>query len=400
MRKVRILFFSGSVGLGHVARDLVIANELRRQYPNVEISWLAVPPAAQILEEAREKVLPEAKFCSNMNRSIENVLRSGHHLNLISYLREARKEWKQNVEVFQGVTEREWFDLTIGDETYEIVMALKKNPTSKSTPFIFIVDFIGLASMGSTLKEKLGVYLLNRVWASDYHHATRVKDLTLFVGELEDVPDKSFGFLLPNRRDYAKRTCEFVGYILPFRPSDYTDTSKIRHKLGYRDDPLIVCSVGGTAVGKEILELCGQAYPLVKQRIPNVRMVLVTGPRLSTGSLHVTQGVEVAGYVPRLYEHFAASDMAVVQGSGTTTLELTALRKPFIYFPLEGHYEQEVVVAERLQRHRAGVKMMFAHTTPQALAENILANLGIEVNYSSIPLDGAQKAVQLISRFV
>ena len=48
---------------------------------------------------------------------------------------------------------------------------------------------------------------------------------------------------------------------------------------------------------------------------------------------------EVRGYVPNLYQHFAACDLAVVQGWGTTTLELTALSRPFLYFPREQHFE-------------------------------------------------------------
>jgi len=58
---MRILFFSGSVGLGHVTRDLAIANELRRLIPDVEIFWLASDPATQVIENAGEIVLPEPK---------------------------------------------------------------------------------------------------------------------------------------------------------------------------------------------------------------------------------------------------------------------------------------------------------------------------------------------------
>ena len=46
-------------------------------------------------------------------------------------------------------------------------------------------------------------------------------------------------------------------------------------------------------------------------------------------------GVKVVGYLPELYKHLAASDIAIVTGGGTVTLELTALEKPFLYFPLE-----------------------------------------------------------------
>ena len=38
--------------------------------------------------------------------------------------------------------------------------------------------------------------------------------------------------------------------------------------------------------------------------------------------------------MPDLYRHLAACDLAVVQGGLTTTMELTAARRPFLYFPL------------------------------------------------------------------
>lgn len=36
----------------------------------------------------------------------------------------------------------------------------------------------------------------------------------------------------------------------------------------------------------------------------------------------------------------AMRDLAIIQGGATSAIELTALRKPFIYFPIEKHFEQ------------------------------------------------------------
>lgn len=129
-------------------------------------------------------------------------------------------------------------------------------------------------------------------------------------------------------------------------------------------------------------------------------MVLVCGPRLSVDSLRVPDGIIIKGFVPALYEHFAASDLVIVQGGGTATLELTALRRPFLYFPLANHSEQQIHVAERLARHQAGIKMVYSQTTPGILAEKVIANLGKSVSYSQIPVQGAQKAAQLISELL
>lgn len=399
MNRKKVLYISGSLGLGHVTRDLAIAKELRKQNPQVEISWLAAQPSSLLLKDAGEKLLPEADLYANVNIPAENAAK-GTQLNVLKYLRNARGDWAHNAEIFKRVIGKEQFALVIGDETYEIGLTLAENPSLMQAPFVMILDFVGLDSMTKNPLEKLGVYVWNRIWAQDYKGVPDPDYLALFVGELEDIPDKKFGFLLPNRRDYARKMYKFVGYIFAFDPAEYTDKVKIRVKLGYSEEPLIVCSIGGTSIGKELLELCGQAYPIIREEIPDLRMVLVCGPRLSAESLEVPQAVELRGYVPALYEHFAASDLAIVQGGGTTTLELTALRRPFLYFPLEGHCEQEIHVAGRLARHQAGVKMLYSQTTPMSLAEKVISNLGKEVTYAPILSDGAQRAVQLINQLL
>jgi len=220
------------------------------------------------------------------------------------------------------------------------------------------------------------------------------------VGEEEDIPNNRFDVFLPNRRSWARERCNFLGYILPFDPAEYNDQAKIRAKLGYGKDPLVICSVGGTSVGKNLLELCGEAYEITRKGIPDLCMVLVSGPRIAADSLVVPKGVKVIGYVPSLYEHLAACNLAITLGGGTTTLELTALNKPFLYFPLEGHCEQQNHVAARLSRHNAGIKMSFSNTNPQSLAETIIANIGKKVNYVSILTDGAQNAIPLIKQLI
>ena len=399
MAKKKILYISGSLGLGHITRDLAIANELRKQSPKVEISWLAAHPASMLIKEAGEQLLPEADQYANDNIPAEHAAK-GTQLNLLKYLTKASKEWAQNFEVFNQITSKEPYNLIIGDETYEIIVGFQKNPSLKKSPYVMIYDFIGLDAMTNNPVEWLGIYIWNRTWAKDYKHGrTPVVDLGLFVGEEKDVSDKKFGFMLPNRRDWAKALCKFVGYIFPFNPQEYADKAKTRARLNYGEEPLVICSIGGTSIGKELLELCGQTYPIIKEEFPDLRMILVCGPRLTADSLNIPHGVEVRGYVPALYEHFAASDLVIVQGGATSTLELTALRKPFLYFPIEGHFEQ-AQVAERLTRHKAGVKMLYSQTTPESLAEKVISNLGKEVSYAHIPTDGARKAAQLINQFL
>ena len=55
MNKINVLYISGSLGLGHITRDIAIANHLRKLLPEVDIEWLAANPATTLLEEAGEK---------------------------------------------------------------------------------------------------------------------------------------------------------------------------------------------------------------------------------------------------------------------------------------------------------------------------------------------------------
>jgi UDP:flavonoid glycosyltransferase YjiC (YdhE family) len=296
---------------------------------------------------------------------------------------------------------RENFDLVIGDEAYELYYALsaKHSRIPMSAPFVMIYDFVGLDAMTASPLEHLLVYFRNRMWARRYKNFP--SGIThLFVGEPEDVPDTAFGFMLPNRRDWAKAHCKFLGYITCFDSADYADKVKVRTRLGYGEEPLVICSIGATAVGQSLLRLCGMAFPIIRERIPDLHMVLVCGPSFRPDSLEVPTGVDVRGYVPDLHEHFAACDLAIVMGTGASTIELTAIRRPFLYFPLEKHFEHCVHVAGRISRHRAGVKMRYYETTPESLAEQVVSDLGKEVTHAPIPTDGAEKAAGVIAEIL
>jgi UDP-N-acetylglucosamine:LPS N-acetylglucosamine transferase len=159
-------------------------------------------------------------------------------------------------------------------------------------------------------------------------------------------------------------------------------------------------TVGGTAVGKPLLDLASAAYPLMRRERPDLRMVMVLGSRLAPDGLAIADGISTLRYVPRLYEHFAAADLVITQGGGTTTAELTALRRPFIYFPLAGHDEQLGQVAARQRRLGAGVELEFAATGPEELARAVLDHLGEQVTYPEIDCGGAYKAAAAIAELL
>ena len=396
MAAMRILFVSGSIGLGHVVRDLAIAQALRDEIPGVELVWLAGEPALQALQQAGATILPEASAYADLTHDAERSAH-GHEMNVLQYALHSQQAWARNVQLFDQIMQQHTFDLVIGDETYEIQTALNDKSIPKRAPFVILYDFVGLDAMTHNPLEWIGVYVWNRLWAKDYWAPALAEDLSLFIGELADVPDKRLGIGLPNRRDLVRKLYQCVGYVLPFDPATLADQAELRARLGYDERPLVLCAVGGTCIGRELLTLCAAAYPLARRQLPELQMVLVCGPRIDPASIQAPPGVTVRGYVPALYEHFAACDLAIVQGGGTTTLELTALRRPFLYFPLTGHSEQQLHVAPRLARHGAGTKLNFRGTTAADLAGQMVTHIGEPITYPPIPTDGAARAAQLIA---
>lgn len=145
----------------------------------------------------------------------------------------ARKDWSTNAEIVAKVTEREHFDLAVGDEAYDIILELVKNPSLKKFPFMMMYDFIGLDAITYHPMDILVAYMTNRIWVKILTNEHPLADRHIFLGEIEDVADRKFGFMLPNRRRLAEKYVDFVGYVLPFDPKDYTDKAKVRKILGY-----------------------------------------------------------------------------------------------------------------------------------------------------------------------
>jgi predicted glycosyltransferase len=397
LKKRKILFISGSIGLGHIGRDIEIAKALRNADQSIDISWLAEDPASTVLTQAGETLLPEAKQIASWNTKLENSA-SEYNTNLVRITMNVRKDWSSNAKIVARAIQECHFDLVIGDETYELLVEMVNHSDYKKFPFVMIYDFIGIDTVTSNPLDKFYGYMINRVWAEAMEGGTRFAEKSLFIGEPQDIPDRNFGFMLPNRRELAMKNLDFVGYILSFNPDSFKEKEKVRKNLGYGNEPLIVCSIGGTSAGKDLLDLCAKAYPLIKKEIPDLKMILVCGPHLPTNFIQAQEGIEIRGYVPELYRHLAAADLAIVTGGGTITLELTALQKPFLYFPLRAHFEQEVAVANRCSRHGAGVRMDYDLTTPEQLAKTVLSNIHKKVNYSSIPINGAKEAAKLIEQ--
>lgn len=196
-------------------------------------------------------------------------------------------------------------------------------------------------------------------------------------------------------------TTPFPSKVSVCVPAAENDTHRYPHQrahLGYRpEETVCIVTVGGSGVGASLLKKIIAAQPLIKNLVPGLRMVVVAGPRIDPGRLDPPADVEVRTYVPDLYQHLSACDVAVVQGGLTTTMELTATRRPFVYFPLANHFEQQYHVRHRLDRYGAGIAMDYATSTTHDIAESIANALSSPVDYVCVQSDGAARAAGLLA---
>ena len=76
-------------------------------------------------------------------------------------------------------------------------------------------------------------------------------------------------------------------------------------------------------------------------------------------------------------------------------MELTAPAVPFIYVPLQHHFEQNFHVRARLDRHNAGHLLLYADLTPTTLADTLAKLLTQPIDYLPVPPRAARAATLL-----
>jgi pimeloyl-ACP methyl ester carboxylesterase len=397
-RRKRALYVSSPIGLGHAQRDVAIADELRKLQPDLEIEWLAQHPVTAVLEARGERIHPASAFLANESRHIESES-AEHDLHCFQAIRRMDEILLSNFMVFHDLVREEFYDLWIGDEAWELDHYLHENPEQKGTPYVWLTDFVGwlpMADGGDHETFLTGDY--NEEMIEHIARFPRVRDQAIFVGNPDDIVPERFASHLPWIREWTEEHYSFAGYVTGFDPADFADRAEIRDQLGYREDEQVcIVTVGGSGVGGDLLRRVIAAFPEAKERVPALRMVVVAGPRIDPETLPGSDGLEVRQYVHGLYKHLAACDLAVVQGGLTTSMELTANRRPFLYFPLRHHFEQNVHVRHRLERYGAGQRMDFERETPETIAAAIARTIGQTVDYRPVESDGAARAAALIA---
>ena len=400
-RRKRALYISSPIGLGHAQRDVAIAGELRKLHPDLEIDWLAQHPVTRVLEARGERIHPASALLASESRHIESES-AEHDLHCFQALRRMDEILVANYMLFHDVASETPYDLWIGDEAWELDYFLHENPEEKRAAYVWLTDFVGYLPMPDGGERE--AYLTSDYNAEMIEHIERfprLRDRAIFVGNPDDIVPAVFGPGLPEIRNWTEQHYDFAGYVTGFDPAAFADREALRAELGYhRDERVCLVTVGGSGVGEHLLRRVIASFPEAKRLVPALRMIVVAGPRIDPASLPTADGLEVRAYVHELYRHLAACDLAVVQGGLTTCMELTANKRPFLYFPLSHHFEQNFHVRRRLERYDAGRHMDYETATPEVIAVAIAEEIDRPVHYRDVEVDGAARAAARIAELI
>jgi predicted glycosyltransferase len=398
-RPKRALYLSSPIGLGHARRDLAIAAELRERHPDLQLDWLAQSPVTALLDAAGERVHPASRFLANESAHVADEAHE-HDLHAFQAIRRMDEILVANFMVFNDVVEAEHYDLVVADEAWDVDHFLHENPELKRFAFAWMTDFVGWLPMPAGGDREAALTAdYNAEMIEQRARFRRLRDRSIFVGDPDDIVPDRFGPDLPGIREWTQDNFDFAGYVTGFEPVDDGARAELRAELGYGpDERVCIVTVGGSGVGEWLLRRAIEAIPHAQRLVDGLRFVVVAGPRIDPRSLPRRKGVQYRGHLPDLHRHLAACDIAVVQGGLTTCMELTASRRPFIYVPLNNHFEQQFHVTHRLDRYNAGRRMDESEAAdPEALAAAIAATIGAPCDYRPVDGKGAARAADLLA---
>ncbi len=173
-----------------------------------------------------------------------------------------------NFMIFQEVVEEGLYDLVVGDEAWDVDHFWHENPELKRGAHVWLTDFVGFLPMPDGGDHE--AFLTSDYNAEMIEHVAnypRIRDRSIFVGNADDVVADTFGPGLPTIRDWTEAHFDFSGYITGYTPPTPDEAAEWRAELGYGDDELIcVVTVGGSGVGRDLLELAIAAHPIARRR--------------------------------------------------------------------------------------------------------------------------------------
>jgi len=285
-------FFSSPIGLGHVTRDVAIANN----FENVVTNFVTGGGAAKILKNLDFKVYDAYNPPSF-------IIQEGALKNQTRWLWNYYNYYKDCKKTSQEILKTDNPDMVISDEDF----ASLSNAQNKKIRTVLITDILETRftkGFASFIERKM-----NR--------------------SMQNMIEKCDVVIIPETGD-DQNNIKRVGPIV--RKTNFS-REELREKFSF-DKKTIVVSIGGTDAGGFLIEEALKAISKINQ---DVQVVLVSGPAISK----TFENVRNLGFVDNLHELIFAADLIISLAGKSTIDESKAYGTPGIFIPIKNHFEQE-----------------------------------------------------------
>ena len=285
-------FFSSPIGLGHVTRDIAIANN----FENISTNFVSGSGAAKILKNLDFKV-------QDVYNPPSFIVENGTLKSPAKWLWNYYQYYKDCKKISQKILQEDNPNLVISDEDFASLTVAQK----MKIPTILITDVLethftkGLASF---IEKKMNK-------------------------SMQEIIKKCDIVILPENGD-DQDNIKKVGPIV--RQINFS-REVLRKKFSF-DKKTIVISIGGTDTGLFLIEKALESISKINQ---DVEVVLVSGPAISKKF----ENVRNLGFVDNLHELIFAADLLISLAGKSTIDEANAYGTPAIFIPIKGHFEQE-----------------------------------------------------------
>jgi UDP-N-acetylglucosamine--N-acetylmuramyl-(pentapeptide) pyrophosphoryl-undecaprenol N-acetylglucosamine transferase len=134
---------------------------------------------------------------------------------------------------------------------------------------------------------------------------------------------------------------------------------------------------GGSQGARSINNAVVAALPILKEKLPQLKIVHQTGPKEleSVQQVYTQAGVaaDIRAFIDDMPQAFAETDLIVCRSGASTVAEITAAGKTAIFIPLPtAADDHQTKNAEALAKANAGVLMPQSQLTPEMLASGIV----------------------------
>ena len=285
-------FFSSPIGLGHVTRDIAIANN----FENISTNFVSGSGAAKILKNLDFKV-------QDVYNPPSFIVENGTLKSPARWLWNYYQYYKDCKKISQKILQEDNPYLVISDEDFASLTVAQK----MKIPTVLITDVLE-----TRFTKGLASFIEKRMNKS-----------------MQEIIKKCDIVILPENGD-DQDNIRRVGPIV--RQTNYS-REELRKKNLF-EKKTIVISIGGTDTGLFLIE---KALDTISKINQDIEVILVSGPAISKKF----ENVRNLGFVDNLHELIFAADLLISLAGKSTIDEANAYGTPGIFIPIKGHFEQE-----------------------------------------------------------